>query len=341
MTKQIGLDLPCAFEGCQSTKIRARGYCGTHYNRLRREGAFVGMARAVPSAYIELDNFLVAEVDQSQHNPSARNLYYRAVSAGKIKKDRGDSRANYNKIIKRCVVLRKTGRIGWERIADESRAATTVDHYDARHISPKQKILNSIEWSGYQLSPWHEKDVVAEVWVESRSAAQSLRPACQSLCVDVVPLGGQTSYPYIREQVLKIGERGKNTHVLCLTDYDKSGLEIAGKAKEKADYFLEQESLSQEITFERIGITEGQIDAYALNTGEPNAKSKKHAPWITRTCEIEAMMTDDIVALVIDALSPYITEQDLNEKREMAWRLNSEVEGIAGKVRRFLHEADV
>ena len=325
----------CEYDGCDSTKIRARGLCGTHYNKLRRAGAF---EKATPtrSRVADLDEFLVAEVDASEHTPSARNLYYRAVSEGLLKKDEGNTRAAYNQIVVRCVELRKSGRIGWDRIADESRQATVVDHFDNRDIPAVERVTDNLNWSYYTFSPWHEKETIAEVWCESRSAAQTLREACSSLHVDVVPLGGQASYAFIREQVLKIDARGKPTHVLLLSDHDKSGYEIAAKAQEKAEYFADIETYGLSITFERIGITPRQIIDYGLNTGEPNAKSRQHAPWITETCEIEAMRIDDLVALVIDALGAYITAQDIADLSAYRAERNGEVREVVRDVHRYL-----
>lgn len=337
---QFGLTLTCRFPGCQSAKLRARGYCGTHYNRLQAAGEFKGKARNYDPAvaYAEIDNFLVAEVDASEHNPSVRNLYYRAVAEGMIKKDAGASRASYQLIVTRALALRKMGRIDWDRIADESRSATTISHFDDRDVSPREMVLSGFDYAHYSLSPWQEKVTVAEVWVESRSAAQSLRPVCGALHVDLVPLAGQSSWAFIREQVIKIGQRKKDTHVLCLTDYDKSGLEIAAAAQEKADYFLAEESLSQAITFERIGITEEQIEAHNLPTGLPNAKSRRKRPDITRTCEIEAMRVDDLAALVKGALASFMTEADVGEMYNLKYRLDGEAGRIADRAKEVIED---
>ena len=72
-----------------------------------------------------------------------------------------------------------------------------------------------------------KKEVVAELWVESRSAAGSLSGFCESLKIDLVPLAGHTSWAYIFEQSEKIKMRQKNTHIFCLSDWDEAGLIVS------------------------------------------------------------------------------------------------------------------
>ena len=84
--------------------------------------------------------------------------------------------------------------------------------------------LDKFRAHGVQFSPWQKKEVVAELWVESRSAAGSLSGFCESLKIDLVPLAGHTSWAYIFEQSEKIKARQKNTHIFCLSDWDEAGL---------------------------------------------------------------------------------------------------------------------
>lgn len=323
--------MSCLYEGCNSEKIRARGYCANHYQKLRLAGEFDIKPR-VP--YPVIDQFLIDEVAASEFSPSVRNLYYRAVAQGIIPKDADGKRNNYQLIVLRCLALRKEGGLSWDDIVDESRQAHEISHYDNGDQTPAHAVMGNLDFAAYKISPWREKETIAEVWVESRSTAQSIHPLCSELRVDLVPLGGQSSWAFVYSQVQKINARGKPTHVLLISDYDKSGLEIAECAREKIDYFSDE----QPITIERIGITEEQIDAYGLPTGTPNAKSLRSAPHITRTCEIEAMAIDDLALLVTDSLAPWITEQDVTEAQEMQWGLHNETEKISNRLREVIED---
>lgn len=331
--------MTCKFRGCESTRIRARGYCGTHYNRMRASGAFAPAAKPTRASNGELDAFLLAEVEASNFTPSVRNLYYRAVAQGLIEKDSGGKRGNYQLVVARCLAVRKDGRLGWDQLVDESREAHEIDHWDNSDKSPQEVMLRSLNaWvSEWRVNPWREKTIIAEVWVESRSLAQALQPLCSALDVDLVPLGGQPSWAFIYGRTGKIRERGVATHILCLTDYDKSGLEISENARDKADYFNEG---WPELSFERIAITPEQIDAYNLPTGKPNAKSLKTAPWLTRTCECEAMRIDDMAALVEHALSPYITHADIDAAHELRRQLDSQTNVIKARLREVVESEE-
>lgn len=331
--------MTCKYKGCRSEKIRARGYCGTHYNKLREAGAFATAAKPARTSNADLDAFLLAEVAASNFAPSVRNLYYRAVAQGLIEKDSGGSRNNYNRIVARCADVRLDGRLGWHELVDESREAHEWGHGDNSDESPQDVMLSRLDdWvSEYHVNPWHEKPIIAEVWVESRSLAQALQPLCRALRVDLVPLGGQPSWAFIYGRVGKIRSRGVDTHILCLTDYDKSGLEIAKNARKKADYFS---TGRPQVSFERIALTEEQIDAYELPTGQPNAQSRKNAPWITRTCECEAMRIDDMAALVARALSPYITHEDIGAAYQKELDLNRLTNEIKARLRDVVQSED-
>jgi hypothetical protein len=64
----------------------------------------------------------ISDLTEADQPTSDRFIYYRAVSAGLIEKDRDGDRDNYNKIIRTLGSLRENGEMPWEWIKDGTRS---------------------------------------------------------------------------------------------------------------------------------------------------------------------------------------------------------------------------
>lgn len=323
--------MQCQNEGCSNTKIRARGYCGTCYNRGRREGWFE-IRKQVPSSVV--DDWVVDYVKNCDFKPSVRYLYYRATDEGILERGEG----SYAKLVLRVRDLRKEGRISWEKIVDESREATVFSHFDNSEESPAEAMLGNIECVAYNVSPWRNKDVIAELWVESKSAAGSLQNFCRQLQIDLVPLSGHTSWAYIYDQAKKIRERNKATHIICLSDWDQAGMVVSGQAKEKIDFFMNFLRSSLSVTFDRVGMNEDMVEKYGLQTLPPS-KDIKSGFWAgRRRCDIESMELEDLIEFLEGAFSKYITVEDVKEASDLRYELIKKTYAIEERLREVIRE---
>ena len=98
--------------------------------------------------------------------------------------------------------MRQAGIIPWDSVVDDTWSPTEHDHYDNTHKKPSDLLIDRLQYStGYSSSPWALKDVVCELWVESRSFAGTIRPTCDRFRVDLVPMGGQVSWSNVYYQM--------------------------------------------------------------------------------------------------------------------------------------------
>lgn len=340
-----GSEMPkiCRFEGdgrnkpCKSEVDRTGsfGLCGRCYRRMRKDDRiekYKQMAR--DNGELQNDKrivgpFLIEQVRKSLNEgvtPSVRHLYYRCVAGNVIKKDSGGSETNYQFVVNLCVDLRKEGRIGWDEIVDESRSSFQQSHYDNTETSPydlaRRNLVNAYQ---YQVNPWGDKDHIAELWVEDRSTGQVVRGLCNRLCVDLVPLGGQTSWAYVYGEMVKIRDRDKPTVILGLTDYDPAGMIIHQAVDDKIAFFLNLFGIGGKVEIHRIGITPEQIEEYDLITQDGK-------------CQIQAMEHKDLESLVRKELSPYITIEEIDQAKKKGYKLDEEVDRINERLLDVLEE---
>ena len=354
-------DLICAFSGdgrngpCESVANGSLGLCRRCYQRMCKDDRIVPYREAWQRRKAELkaereanqkpkrrynflppkevvDRGIIEIVEQSEVAISVRYLYYRLTDAGIMPRDANlDSKdtPSYTKIVKRCLHLRQTGRVSWDAILDETRSESAFDHADNRDVSPQDVVFDRLEnLTGYNLCAWERKDVVCELWVESRSFAATIYPTCQKFSVDLVPMGGQISWSNVYVQMKRIYARGKATDVLCLTDYDYAGGLIA-KCHREAVEFFDSDSL---VTFRQIGLTAEQVDAYGLSTLEPGNKQRKFAPHMTFACDLEAMEIEDMEQFVSGYFREYITEGDIADAREEEQRLRDKENDLGKRI---------
>ena len=206
---------------------------------------------------------------------------------------------------------------------DETRSPIVYDHYDNTHKKPKDLMIDRLKYStGYQCSAWSIKDIVCELWVESRSFAGTVAPTCRKFDVDLVPMGGKTSWSNVYYQMEKIKGRNKRTVVLCLTDYDYSGQIIANSHEDAIKFF--DTGRRRLVEFRHIGLTAEQVEEHGLSTLEPGEEQRKHAPHMTFACDLESMEIDEMSEFVSSYLREYITEEDIDLAERVEYELRSE-----------------
>jgi hypothetical protein len=123
-----------------------------------------------------------------------RGMYYAAMGADLVDKDRQNRRNNYMRVQRRLLKLRRAGVIPYGWITDGSRTVYGQDRYD----SPSS-FARSVA-GRYRKDYWAESPVSVEVWVEKDAMAGKLRPVVLEECgLDLYVSRGFASETYLQE----------------------------------------------------------------------------------------------------------------------------------------------
>lgn len=256
--------------------------------------------RRTTSQLEQLDQQII-DVLEEDHPQSVRHVFYRMTDP-RLPEPVDKTDKGYEVVQRRCVDLRRSGRVDYSWITDMSRRG-----YFVRTYRGAAQFLRSVT-SLYRGDLWQQADHYCEVWCESRSIAGVIEGECRELAVDLYPSGGFSSLTLAYQSANGINwefenNGGKPVTVYYIGDYDPAGVLI--------DVSIERELRTHlhagvDLTFRRIGITAEQIELYELPS-KPRKSGDRRALHIERTVEAEAMPAGIMRALLrehIEALLP-------------------------------------
>lgn len=236
----------------------------------------------------------------AEHQPcSVRHLYYRAVVDGMpgITKDH----SGYLKVQRATLALRRSGRLPYAWIVDNSRTVFAVDTFGGL-----EEFLADAA-GVYRRDLWRRSPYRVEVWCESDSIAGTLNGVTGRWRVPLFPTRGQSSetFPYMAVEVW-----AQTPHrvpvVLYVGDHDPAGLEIETALAEKLTGFADGRTPPPR--FRRLGVTWDQ--AVDLDLPGTRPKKTKNYPY-PRSVEAEALPPRMLREIVDDAIAAYVDPDEL------------------------------
>jgi hypothetical protein len=252
-------------------------------------------------AAVEQLDAQILEVLADDHPQSVRHVFYRMTDP-RLPEPVEKSELGYRTVQNRCVLLRRSGELPFGWITDATRRGYFTPTY--RDAS---SFLRSVA-SHYRADLWQQADRYVEVWVESRSIAGVVQEDCEELAVSLYPAGGFSSITLAYEAAANInyecGDEGrKPATIFYIGDLDPAGVII--------DVALERELRAHmydsiELDFQRIAITEEQIEEHDLPT-KPRKDLDRRSLHVAHTVEAEAMPAGILRQLLrdnIEALLP-------------------------------------
>ena len=136
---------------------------------------------------------------------------------------------------------------------------------------------------------------------------------CQELAVDLYPCGGFSSLSFVHEAAQQHNQSDDERPlvVLYVGDYDPAGVLIDQSLQRELRAHLRP---SIELTFERIGINQDQIELYDLPE-KPRKVSDVRAQHVLTTVEAEAMPAAILRGLLRDRIESLLPENALDVAR--------------------------
>ena len=242
----------------------------------------------------------ILEVLGEDHPQSVRHVFYRMTDP-RLPEPVEKTDHGYQRVQRRCLALRRAGRIPYPWISDSTRRGFHV----ATFAGPGEFIRR---YAGlYRTQLWTANLPHVEVWCESRSLAGVLVDTCRELAVSLYPSGGFTSATLAYEAAREIDRRKRDRAVvLYVGDFDPAGVLI--------DQSIETElrsHLATPLEFHRLAVNEHQIAELDLPTKPRKATDRRRLD-IAETVEAEAIPAGVMRAMVREAVESYLPAGALN-----------------------------
>jgi hypothetical protein len=299
----------------------------------------VGRGRS--AATVALGQVAHGILAESQYPMTLRQLYYRLVSVGAIPK----TEAGYGKLKRLIVGLREDGTVPWDWLVDHTRAV-----FAARTWVGIEDLLNDTA-KLYRRDLMHQQEVAVQLWAESDSIGSVVAPVADRYCIPTFIGRGYAARGYLwsaARDAVGAYQDGKNVVILHIGDFDPSGVDIFRDVEETLRLYalaVRQRQpvaairstwsdrgvrgLTDWLTFERLALTQEQVDQYHLPARPPKMSDTRTAKFVGRgTVEVEALPVDALLSIVEQAIVGCIDMETLRvaevaeaSEREIAQRI--------------------
>ena len=230
---------------------------------------------------------------------SVRGVFYRVESAGAVEK----TEAGYSCVQRQVLKLRRSGDLPYNRITDGTRLIRKPDSWNAL-----DEMLADASVS-YRRALWHKQEAEVLVFTEKDAISGILFPVTSEWDVPLGVLRGYSSETFIynvAEEIIAANRRGKYVFVYQFGDHDPWGVELWEKFADRLDEFVRAKGCRA--TYERLAVTEAQIEDYNLPT-RPTKKHKKK--FEGESVEVDAIPAKTLRTLAEQAITQHINEEAL------------------------------
>lgn len=276
-------------------------------------------------AELEMLQTQIIEVLKQDHPQSVRHIFYRMTDPTLPvyipKTDKG-----YRVIQRLLSKMRRNGRIEYGWIVDATRRGY--------HVNTFSDSSDFVEYmaAGYRGDLWSNCADYVEVWCESRSIAGVIQRVCEEYAVSLYPAGGFTSLTLAYESACGIyagtNNGRKSAQIIYVGDYDPAGVLIDKSILSEIRGHLS----SVDLNFDRIAITEKQINQYNLPT-KPRKVTEKRAAHVKETVEAEAMPAGVLRNILIQKIEEFLPAGQLDVIKVAEEDERNFLLGLAGKLR--------
>ncbi|MEE1753183.1 hypothetical protein [Streptomyces sp. SP18CS02] len=225
-----------------------------------------------------------------------RQIWYAAIAEGfLIRQER-----TYKRLVEILGMARRSGRISWLAIRDDTQAAVEPLAYDGPDGFRRALVEAAL---GYRLDRQAGQAARIELWCETPGIVPQLAAVTDPWGVPVYAGTGFTSLSGKRAAALRAASGGHEALcILVISDWDPSGLHLFTALAEDIRAFAALDAPDVRMEFERLAVTEEQIAEFRLPTSPVKATDRRSFPG-TSTTQAEALPPDVLASLVRDAIS--------------------------------------
>jgi hypothetical protein len=235
----------------------------------------------------------------SASNPATvRQTYYQLVSRGVIAKTETEYKST---VVRLLTEMRRDRTIPYGWIADNTRWMRKPRTY-----SSLEDML-ALTAETYRRALWDTQDVYVEVWLEKDALAGVVMEETAEWDVPLMVTRGYSSLSFLASAAETIAEQLRPTFIYYLGDHDPSGLDIP-RAVERE---LRRLAPGAEIHFERIAVTEEQIERLNLPTRPTKRSDSRAQRFRGESVEVDAIPPTVLRGLVRDSIVQHVDTAQL------------------------------
>ncbi|MGW0841435.1 hypothetical protein ACWD26_14930 [Streptomyces sp. NPDC002787] len=282
------------------------------------EASHVKRVRSTNTQLSALDDAIV-QVCQENQPITLRGVYYRVMSAGAVEK----TEAAYNKVGRQLKKLREDGRVPYRWIADGTRWLVEPQSYRDAEAALEATA------EAYRKMLWLDQPVAVMIFTEKDAITGVVSGETKKYQVPLGILRGYSSLSFAHSTASAIRRYGKPVHVYHLGDHDPSGVDAWRCFREKLTEFAPDAN----IRFDRLAVTEEQIEELALPTRPTKRSDTRSKKWTGgESVEVDAIEPDTLRRIVREAIEQHIdthalelTEAAEESERDYLWDLVAEL----------------
>ena len=241
---------------------------------------------------IERRREALSEIVAAMRPMTVRQAFYQATVRGLVEK----SEAGYAKIQTDLVLLRRTGELPYDWLADNTRWQRKPRSY----ISIESALDETARL--YRKAMWADAGLYAEVWLEKDALSGVVLPVTAQFDVPLMVARGYASLSFLHSAANYIAGLDVPTYIYHLGDFDPSGVN-AGDAIERA---LREMAPEAEIHFARLAVTPEQIRAWDLPTRPTKTSDSRAKGFGAISVELDAIDPGVLRGLVREAIERHL-----------------------------------
>lgn len=253
---------------------------------------------------------------------TVRQVFYQAS----VRKLVDKSESGYTKVQTDLTRMRKSGQLPYEWLADNTRWQRKPSTFDG----PAQMLRSASKT--YRKDLWCRSNAYVEIWLEKDALAGVVMPVTELNDVPLMVARGYASLSFLHSAATYISGLNVPAFIYHLGDFDPSGV----NAGEKIEETLRKLAPRAEIHFERLGVTEKQIDKWRLPT-RPTKKTDTRAKKFghDKSVELDAIEPNRLRDLVRSAIERHLPAHELKIMQEAEASEKQFLGGLVG----FLEQA--
>jgi len=232
---------------------------------------------------------------EADHPMTVRQVFYRLVSEGVIAKTEQEYKTTVCRLLG---VMRREKQIPYGWITDSTRWMRKP----TTHSSVEDAIESTVKT--YRRALWNDQSAYVEVWLEKDALAGVLFEVTNPWDVPLMVTRGYPSLTYLYEAAEAISHVGCPAYLYYLGDHDPTGVDIPRKVEQDLREFAPH----ADITFERIAVTQEQVQRWNLPLRPTKGSDSRGKDWDGGSVEVDAIPPTALKALVDVHITQHIDQ---------------------------------
>jgi len=228
---------------------------------------------------------------------TVRQCFYQATVRNLVDK----SEAGYDKVQTDLVVMRRSGALPYDWLADNTRWQRKPTTYASINDALKETARF------YRKALWTSAATYVEVWLEKDALSGVIYPITSLYDVPLMVARGYASLSFLHGAAEYINELDVPAYIYHLGDFDPSGVNAA----EKIEQTLRDLAPRADIHFERIAVTPAQIQTWGLPTRPTKQTDSRAKGFGAVSVELDAIEPDLLRALVRRHIERHLPADEL------------------------------